>query len=293
MIMGGVYLTYSAYFLSIDFIYIYYTMNAVMVCLYFGLAYTYGKNCYENIKTCNSYINEMVDGEPNIMGESLILKRKMLKWISVGSVGFCLTKVLLYGVINNMMDDYVSYKLELLPQGFDFIWVSIILIACRPRKIWPPYFTLSVHEMRSAEGRGGNNNGDDGHAPAPLLVGQINQTLLEQNHEKDRCDSIGTNDAILFLNPVEYTVDLDNTDYIDNQMSAFEAEGLDVVQPKRIDINDIDENHVFCGITLGCKEKRQQRRIRKQEEKETNNQGAPRPSVVQRMFSKKQQAKVD
>ena len=79
MIMGGVYLAYSAYFLSIDFIYIYYTMNAFMVCLYFGLAYTYAKNCRENIQTCNSYINEMVDGEPNIMGESLILKRRMLK----------------------------------------------------------------------------------------------------------------------------------------------------------------------------------------------------------------------
>jgi hypothetical protein len=78
MIMGGVYLTYSAYFLSEDFIYIYYTMNALMVGVYGGLAYTFGINCYENIKTCNSYINEMVDGEPNIMSESLVLKRRML-----------------------------------------------------------------------------------------------------------------------------------------------------------------------------------------------------------------------
>jgi hypothetical protein len=56
MIMGGVYLTYSAYFLSVDFINIYYI-----------------------IMLCSGYIDEMVEGEPNIMHDSLVLKRRMLK----------------------------------------------------------------------------------------------------------------------------------------------------------------------------------------------------------------------
>jgi hypothetical protein len=79
MIMGGVYLTYSAYFLSVDFINIYYIMNVTMVGLYGGLGYTFGKNCLENSRLCSGYINEMVEGEPNIMNDSLVLKRRMIK----------------------------------------------------------------------------------------------------------------------------------------------------------------------------------------------------------------------
>lgn len=197
-------------------------MNVVMVGLYGGLGFTFARNSLENMRLCSGYINEMVEGEPNIMNDSLKLKRKMIKWICVGSVGFCATKVLLYGIINNMMDDFVTYKLELIPQGFDFIWVSIILIACRPRKAWPAYFTLSVHEMRSTEGRGGPDQYGDAHKPAPLLVGLIPPSLLQHKQEKDRCDSIGSNDAVLFLNPVEYTVDQHDMNYIDNEKSAFD-----------------------------------------------------------------------
>ena len=79
MIMGGVYLTYSAYFLSVDFSLIYIIMNCLMTLLYGGLGDVYGKNCIENIRLCNSYINEMVLGEPNIMRDSLVMKRGMLK----------------------------------------------------------------------------------------------------------------------------------------------------------------------------------------------------------------------
>lgn len=45
MIMGGVYLTYSAYFLSVDFVTIYYIMNGIMSLMYAGLGYVYVRNC--------------------------------------------------------------------------------------------------------------------------------------------------------------------------------------------------------------------------------------------------------
>jgi hypothetical protein len=57
--MGGVYLTYSAYFLSVDFSTIYMIMNFVMVIVYGSLAYVYFKNARDNIRLCNSYIQEM------------------------------------------------------------------------------------------------------------------------------------------------------------------------------------------------------------------------------------------
>jgi hypothetical protein len=56
----------------------------------------------------------------------------------------------------------------------------MILVACKPRNQWPAYFTLSVNEMRSEEGRGGanNNNDDPNHVTAPLLVGAISNDFL-------------------------------------------------------------------------------------------------------------------
>lgn len=49
MIMGGVYLTYSAYFLSVDFATIFMIMNFFMVLVYGALGYVYFKNAKENI----------------------------------------------------------------------------------------------------------------------------------------------------------------------------------------------------------------------------------------------------
>lgn len=79
MIMGGVYLTYSAYFLSVDFKTIYMIMNFVMVIVYGSLGYVYFSNARDNIRLCNSYLTEMQIGEENIMRESLNIKRGMLK----------------------------------------------------------------------------------------------------------------------------------------------------------------------------------------------------------------------
>lgn len=56
----------------------------------------------------------------------------------------------------------------------------MILAACHPRKKWPAYFTLSVNEMRSAEGRGNGHDDQDepSHSMAPLLVGLISEEFL-------------------------------------------------------------------------------------------------------------------
>jgi len=79
MIMGGVYLTYSAYFLSIDFYIIYYIMNGVMVLLYGALGYTFCYNSLYNYYLCQNYLNDMREENENIMQQSLILKSYMLK----------------------------------------------------------------------------------------------------------------------------------------------------------------------------------------------------------------------
>ena len=154
-----------------------------------------------------------------------------------------------------MMDDFLTYKLELITQGFDFVWVCIILIVCRPRKQWPPYFTLSVHEMRNAEGRGAHNDSENYQAPAPFLVGMINKAWLTSKWETDRCESIDSNDAVLFLNPVQYTVDPDfGATVYGQQISAFDDEAITEETTQKVD--DVDQNIVQKGILFGQKDKR-------------------------------------
>ena len=50
MIMGAVYLLYSAYFLSVDFASIYEIMSVIIALLYLGLAYSFTTNNIKNTK---------------------------------------------------------------------------------------------------------------------------------------------------------------------------------------------------------------------------------------------------
>lgn len=134
----------------------------------------------------------------------------------------------------------------------------MILIVCRPRKQWPPYFTLSVHEMRNADGRGNNNNGDVPiHEAAPLLVGLISDQFLFEKYDTDRTTSIGSDDAVLFVNPTKYTLDEDALageppsafeEIVEDENSHLRQEGSN---------SEIEPQLVQKGVTLGFRDKRQ------------------------------------
>lgn len=104
MIMGGVYLAYSAYFLSLDFKVVYTIMNIILVLLYVGLGLTYLRSCIFNIKKIDANLAFMARNDENIMRDSLVIKRSMLVGILMGTVLFCLTKAFEYGVNNNLGD---------------------------------------------------------------------------------------------------------------------------------------------------------------------------------------------
>jgi hypothetical protein len=75
MIMGGVYLAYSAYFLSIDFSVVYTVMNIIMVLLYSGLGWSYFRSCRANIGKIDENLSFLRNNNENIMQDSLIIKR--------------------------------------------------------------------------------------------------------------------------------------------------------------------------------------------------------------------------
>ena len=56
MIMGAVYLLYSAYFLSVDFKSIYKIMSIIISLLYAGLAYSFTVNNIKNQKRIKAHM---------------------------------------------------------------------------------------------------------------------------------------------------------------------------------------------------------------------------------------------
>lgn len=98
----------------------------------------------------------MAANDENIMRDSLVIKRSMLIGIMLGTSLFCITKIFDYGFSNNLGDQYMEVKLNTVGQSMDFVSFIIILIACRPRKTWPAFFTLGINELDFGRERGAN-----------------------------------------------------------------------------------------------------------------------------------------
>lgn len=79
MIMGAVYLLYSAYFLSVDFASIYRVMSIVISILYLGLAYSFTQSNRKNKKRLAAHMLMLDPNQENVMRDSLVLKAKMIK----------------------------------------------------------------------------------------------------------------------------------------------------------------------------------------------------------------------
>ena len=79
MIMGVVYLLYSAYFLSADLASVYRIMSVVISILYLGLAYSFTTNNIKNKKRLAAHMLMLDPNQENVMRESLVLKAYMIK----------------------------------------------------------------------------------------------------------------------------------------------------------------------------------------------------------------------
>ena len=74
MIMGAVYLLYSAYFLSVDFASIYRIMSIIISVMYACLAYSFTVSNVKNVKKIKAHMMMLDPNQENIMRESFVLK---------------------------------------------------------------------------------------------------------------------------------------------------------------------------------------------------------------------------
>ena len=71
--------------------------------------------------------------------------------ITISALGFCLTKFFDFALVNLLSDAFAKVRARVFLQFLDFVWIASVMFVCRPRKEWPPYFTLSINELPGKE----------------------------------------------------------------------------------------------------------------------------------------------
>ena len=98
------------------------------------------------------------------------------------------------------------------------------MVVCRPRKEWPAYFTLSINELP------GQEEGNERQVSLPpSLTSLITQRFLmndddDEDDDKKSCGSIGSDEAVLFVNPCNYTLEVDDYEIGGGEVSAFDPD---------------------------------------------------------------------
>ena len=173
------------------------------------------------------------------------------RWITFAALGFCLSKFFYFAMINMLDDSFARERARIAIQSFDFIWITSVMIVCRARKEWPPYFTLSINEVPGANG----GEGQDGQRVAalpPSMTSIITESFLfdqQGNNGKDddakSFGSIGSDEAVMFVNPCSYTIEDD--DYADQSTFNQERSAFD---PDVIE----EENHAGDKSVFGSRD---------------------------------------
>lgn len=201
-----------------------------------------------------------------------------LRWITLATIGFCLSKFLDFALVNLLQDRFARARARIALQSFDFVWFGIILIACWARKEWPPYFTLAINELPGVEG---DASGQRTNLPSSVTSFITSKFLYEDNDDDDRksVGSIGSNECVMFVNPCNYTLECDDYETagqdFGGERSAFddpdaiEEEGLiNAGGPKKQDRSAmyqqlsagtvaLDEAHIKAELILAFRDKKQ------------------------------------
>ena len=101
LIMGSVYCTYSAYFLSRDFELIHDFFSICIGLIYVGLACSFTKSNLRNASKIRSF-----QTNNSAMQEAILLKMQMIRWVTWTALCFCLTKFCGFALVNLLVDKF-------------------------------------------------------------------------------------------------------------------------------------------------------------------------------------------
>jgi hypothetical protein len=91
--------------------------------------------------------------------------------------------------------------------------LGLVIWACRPRKEWPAFFSLSINEFHAGQFGNQRANGESMVAPPPALNCFITSKLLFEEQDGDKIGSdeeeLTDETAVLFINPTKYSLEED------------------------------------------------------------------------------------
>jgi len=188
MIMGGVYLAYSAYFLSNGFSGVLYFMLAVMILMYTLMLVVNSKNIIQCIKLLQTFISQnQNDGimETQLMLPQLFLKKSILFKFLFITIGYFLTKAVGYLVFAVSSNQVANWKFAASVSCMDFLFFGGMMFFFRPR-VWPQFYTLNLNELRNnVLFEGGNQQDLEQQARrrfAPILQLVIDHHVIDKEH---------------------------------------------------------------------------------------------------------------
>mmetsp|Transcript_15026 Transcript_15026/g.20406 ORF Transcript_15026/g.20406 Transcript_15026/m.20406 type:complete len:202 (+) Transcript_15026:1314-1919(+) len=171
---------------------------------------------------------------------------------------------------------------------------------CRPRKEWPPYFTLSINELPGMEQ--GNNAGAS-VLPSSLTALVSDKFLFDQDADDDKksVGSIGSDELVCIVNPNNYTLEVDDfgdfgevsafdPDIIEEETDSLKMSREDLLRGIRDGSHNLQENHVMAELVLGVRDKKQARKLKK--ERAEKSQSKVRSSLYNRLFKSRDAGQV-
>ena len=82
----------------------------------------------------------------------------------------------MFTLVNLMADEFAAVKLQLTLHGIDFLWITIILVGCRPRSEWPEDFGRPLEEFTASHHSELSHDAAAGSSTAPLVHESENST---------------------------------------------------------------------------------------------------------------------
>ena len=145
---------------------------------------------------------------------------------------------------------------------------------CRAKKEWPPYFTLSINEL---PGMGDDNGRNQVNLPASVTSFISDKLLFDRDDDEDKrsVSSIGSSEAVMFINPCNYTLEVDEEEYgggvAGGEISAFDPDHIEeessdkqklltksrdeLEKQVRTGVHKLDEAHIKSELVLGFRDK--------------------------------------
>lgn len=188
-----------------------------------------------------------------------------------------MTKFFDFALVNLLQDSFAKERARIVLQSFDFFWIVSVMWMCRPRKEWPPYFTLAINELPGMdEGRNSAST-----LPRSLTALVSDKFLFDQDGDDDdkkSVGSIGSDEIVCIVNPCNYTLEVDEYESPMGEISAFDPEIVeeepenDGVKMSKEELQKcildgsqrLQENLVIQELVLGVRDKKQSKKLKKE-----------------------------